>query len=178
MCKSGVIFLLFRQILNNEKLYSFSHNTSSQFCKALCFAKLTAGVMRKRISNGYPARSHSETTKSLLRQDTPPPPGPPWFEFLVIFDFFLHHGIEQVAAHLLWKFHKKNSKEKLVKYATEVARLHKVSKQSSTQNRPFSESSNRAREIEFNFLSFGLSLWNLAHLFIMFMATKHCPQIF
>ena len=42
----------------------------------------------------------------------------------------------------------KNSKEKLVKCATEVARLHKVSIQSCTQNgrlRTF----NRAREIEF-----------------------------
>ena len=31
---------------------------------------------------------------------------------------------------------------------------------------------NRAREIEFNFLPLGLSSLNLAHLFIMFMATK------
>ena len=49
---------------------------------------------------------------------------------------FLHHGIEEVKRHLLSKFHKKNSKEKLVKCATEVARLHKVSIQSCTQNRP------------------------------------------
>ena len=26
-----------------------------------CFAKLTAGVLRKRIRNGYPARTHSES---------------------------------------------------------------------------------------------------------------------
>ena len=79
-----------------------------------------------------------------LRQD-------PWFEFLAIFDF-LHHGIEKVERHLLWKFHNKNSKEKLVKCATEVARLHRVSIQSCTQNgrlRKF----NRAREIEFNFFT-------------------------
>ena len=38
---------------------------------------------------------------------------------------------------------------------------------------------NRAREIEFNFfLPLGLSLWNLAHLFIMFMATKNCLRFF
>ena len=30
----------------------------------------------------------------------------PWFEFLVIFDFF-HYGIEEKERHLLWKFHKK-----------------------------------------------------------------------
>ena len=29
--------------------------------------------------------------------------GPLWFEFLVIFDF-LHHGLEEVERHLLWKF--------------------------------------------------------------------------
>ena len=46
-----------------------------------------------------------------LRQD------PPWFEFLVIFDFL--HGIEKVETHLLGKFHKKI----LVKCATEVAHL-------------------------------------------------------
>ena len=66
------------------------------------------------------------------------------------------------------KISQKNSKEKLVKCATEVARLHKVSIQSCTQIgrlRKF----NCAREIEFKLR---LSLWNLAHLFIMFMATK------
>ena len=36
---------------------------------------------------------------------------------------------------------------------------------------------NHAQEIEFNFLPLRLSLWNLAHLFFMFMATK-MPQIF
>ena len=48
------------------------------------------------------------------------------------------------------KISQKNSKEKLVKCAAEVARLHKVSIQSCTQNgrlRKF----NRSREIEFNF---------------------------
>ena len=49
---------------------------------------------------------------------------------------FLHHSIEEEERHLLLKFHKKTSKEKLVKCATEVARLHKVSIQSCTQNRP------------------------------------------
>ena len=49
---------------------------------------------------------------------------------------FLHHGIEDNERHLLWKFYQKNSKEKLVKRATEVARLHKVSIQSCTQKRP------------------------------------------
>ena len=48
---------------------------------------------------------------------------------------FLHHGIEEEERHLLWKCYE-NSKEKLVKCATEVARLRRVSIQSCTQNRP------------------------------------------
>ena len=75
--------------------------------------------------------------------------GPPWFEYLVIFDFFApwyRRGREASSVKISWK----NSKEKLVKYATEVAHLHRVSIQSCTQNgrlRKF----NGAREIEFNF---------------------------
>ena len=49
---------------------------------------------------------------------------------------FLHHGIEEVERHLPRKLYKKNSKEKLVKCATEVVHLHRVSIQSCTQNRP------------------------------------------
>ena len=60
----------------------------------------------------------------------------------------------------------------MVKCATEVARLHKVSIQSCTQNRPSGSSIALAR-LNLTFLPLGLSLWNLAHLFIMFMATKH-----
>ena len=61
--------------------------------------------------------------------------GPPWFEFLVIFDFFApwyRKSKEASSVKISWK----NSKEKLVKCATEVARLHKVSIQSCTRNRP------------------------------------------
>ena len=48
---------------------------------------------------------------------------------------FLHCGIENVEEHLVWKLHKKNSKEKLVKCATEIARLD-IGFQSCTQIRP------------------------------------------
>ena len=67
----------------------------------------------------------------FLRQDPPPP----WFEFLVIFDFFApwyRKCREASSVKISWK----NSNEKLVKCATEVGRLHKVSIQSCTQNRP------------------------------------------
>ena len=59
---------------------------------------------------------------------------------------FLHHGIEEEERYLLWKFHKKASKETLVKCATEVARLRKV--YTKGRLRKFI----RAQEIEFNFL--------------------------
>ena len=75
--------------------------------------------------------------------------GPPWFEFLVIFDF-LHHNIAKVERHFLWKFHWKiqrkgwsNAPPKLLacirfpyKVVHKNGRLQKFS---------------RAREIEFNF---------------------------
>ena len=98
---------------------------------------------------------------------------PSWFEFWS-FLTFLHHGIEKVERHLLWKFHKKilrkswsNVPPKLLAFLRFLYKVvHKIG-----SLRKFS----RALKIEFNFfLSFGLSLWNLAHLFIMFMATKHC----
>ena len=101
---------------------------------------------------------------SCLRQ-----PGPPWFEFLVLFDF-LHHGIEEVERHLLWKIHK-NSKEKLVKCApkllTCIGFLYKVVAKTTV-----SDSSMALGRFNLTFLSLELSLWNLAYLFIMFMATK------
>ena len=80
--------------------------------------------------------------------------------------------------HLLWKFDKKNSKEMLVKCATEVAHLHRVSIQSCTQKRPSPKVKWRSGDIIWLFLLLGLSLWNLAHLFIMFMATKRCLTFF
>ena len=59
---------------------------------------------------------------------------PPSFEFLVIFDFFAPWYIRRRDASSV-KISLNNSKEKLVKCATEVARLHKVSIQSCTQKR-------------------------------------------
>ena len=61
------------------------------------------------------------------------PPPPPLIWVFGHFWLFLHHGIANVERQLLWKIHKKDSKEKLVKCATKVARLHKVSIQSCTK---------------------------------------------
>ena len=55
------------------------------------------------------------------------------------------------------KFHKKNSKEKLVKCATEVARLHKVSIHKNTKT-AVSESSIAFARLNLTFLPLGLSL--------------------
>ena len=72
---------------------------------------------------------NSKAAKPELRQD---PLDLSVWSFLT----FLNPGIEEVERHFLWNFYKKNSKEKLVKCATEVALLRKVSIQSCTQNRP------------------------------------------
>ena len=71
--------------------------------------------------------------------------------------FFLRHGIEEIETHFLWKFHRK--KEKLVKCATKVARLHKVSIQSCTQNRSSPKVQSPSGD-RINFLPLGLSPWN------------------
>ena len=77
--------------------------------------------------------------------------GPHWFEFLVIF-YFLHHGIDEIKGHLLWKFYKNIRRENwsnvppkllaclrfLYKGVHKIGRLQKF---------------NRSREIEFNFLT-------------------------
>ena len=65
------------------------------------------------------------------------------------------------------KISEKNSRKKLVKCAIEVAGLHKASIQSCTQT-AFSESS----------IALGRLNLNLAHLFIMYMATIRGPQMF
>ena len=56
------------------------------------------------------------------------------------------------------------------------ARLHKVSKLYTKS--AISESSIALGRLNLTFLSLGLSLWNLAHLFIMFMATKLASDFF
>ena len=84
---------------------------------------------RKKFSKTF--QGCSQMKRFFLKAGPPPP----WFGFLVIFDFFApwyrrHREASSVKISL------KNSKEKLVKCATEVARLHRVSIQSCTQKRP------------------------------------------
>ena len=55
----------------------------------------------------------------------------PWFEFFVFFDFFAPWYRSREASSV--KISYKSSKEKLVKCATEAARLHNVFVQSCTQ---------------------------------------------
>ena len=90
---------------------------------------------------------------------------------------FLHHGIEEVERHLLWKFHKiiqwKSWSNVPPKLLACIRFLYKVVHKNG-RLRKF----NRAREIEFNFFITRTILWNLAHLFIMFMASKHCLRFF
>ena len=87
---------------------------------------------------------------------------------------FFRHGIEEVERHLLWKLNKKNSKERLVKCTTEVARLYTSL---YTKSAVYDSSIALAR-LKFNFLSLGGSPWNLAHLFTMLSATNRCLRFF
>ena len=106
-----------------------------------------------------------------LRQD--PPLDLSFWSFLT----FLHHGIEEVERHLLWKFHKQiqrkswsNVPPKLVAC---IRFLYKVVHKTAV-----SESSIALARLNLTFFPPGLSLWNLPHLFIMFMATKPCLRFF
>ena len=58
-----------------------------------------------------------------------------WVFGLFFFDF-LHHGRGDIERHRLCKPYKKSRKEKLVEWATEVARLYGVSIQNCTWNQP------------------------------------------
>ena len=101
---------------------------------------------------------------------------PPWLSFWS-FLTFLHHCIEEVETHLLWKFHKKirrkswsNVPPKLLAYIRFYTKLYTKS--------AVSESSIVLGRLHLTFLPLRLSLWNLAHLFIMFMATKFASDFF
>ena len=63
-----------------------------------------------------------------------------------LFFTFLHHVIEESREAPSVKISKNNSKEKLVKCATEVARLHMVSIQSCTQNQPSPKVQSRSQD--------------------------------
>ena len=112
----------------------------------------------------------TETWRHKLMQD---PLDLSFWSFLT----FLHNGIQKVERHFLWKFHKKNSKEKLVKCATEVARLHRVSYKvvhKIGRLRKF----NHAREIEFNFFTAWTIFMKLGTLIHHVHGYKMLPQIF
>ena len=96
---------------------------------------------------------------------------PPWFEFLV-FLTFLHHGIEQAERHLLWKFHKKFQRKRWSNVPPKLLACKRFLYKVVQKKTAVSESSIALGRLNLTFLLLGLSLWNLAHVFIMFMATK------
>ena len=103
----------------------------------------------------------------------------PWFEFWS-FLTFLYHGIEEVQTHILWKFHEKirrkswsNVPPKLlacIRFLYKV--VHKISR--LARLRKF----NRAREIEFNFLTACAIFMKLGTLVHHVSGYKRMPQIF
>ena len=109
-----------------------------------------------------------------LRQDPPPPPPDlSFWSFLT----FLHHGIDEVERHLLWKFYKKIPRKSwsnvppklfacigfLYKVVHKIGRLRKF---------------NCSREIEFNFFT----TWTISMKFGTLVqhapGYKKLPQIF
>ena len=133
--------------------------------------KITSFSTWKREEMRKKSCSRVETLAAKrLRQD------PPCFEFWS-FLTFLHHGIEEVERHLLWKFYKKIRRKSwsnvppkllacigfLYKVVHKIGRLRKF---------------NRSREIEFNFLTARTISMNLAHLFSIPLATKCCLRFF
>ena len=107
---------------------------------------------------------------AILRQD---PLDLGFWSFLT----FLHRGIEKVERHLLWKCHKKIQRKSWSnmppKLLACIRFLYKVVHKTAV-----SESSIALARLNLTFLPLGLSLWNLAHLFIMFMATNSCLRFF
>ena len=108
--------------------------------------------------------------KESLRQD---PLDLSFWSFLT----FLHHGIEEGERHHLWKFHKK-FKGKVGQMCHQSCSLALGFYTKLFTKSAVSESSIALGRLNLTFLSLGLSLWNLAHLFIMFMATKRCLRFF
>ena len=102
--------------------------------------------------------------------------GPPWFEFLVIFDFFCTM-VSKKYRHLLWKLHKKiqskswsNVPPKLlacVRFLYKV--VHKIGRL-----RKF----NHAREIEFNFFTVWTIFMKLGTLVRHIHGYKRCLRFF
>ena len=100
------------------------------------------------------------------------PPPPLWFGFLVLFDFFAPwYGIEDIERHLLWKFHKK-FKGKIGQMCHRSCSLAYGFYTKLCTKMAVSKSSIALARLNLTFLPLALSLWNLAHLFIMFMATN------
>ena len=85
--------------------------------------------------------------------------------------------VYNVERHLLWKCHKQIQRKSWSnvppKLLTCIWFLSKLYTKSAV-----SENSIVLGRLNLTFLSLGLSLWNLARLFIMFMATKYCLRFF
>ena len=103
----------------------------------------------------------------------PPPLDLSFWSFLT----FLHHGIEKVERHLLWKFHKKIQRKSwsnvLPKLLACIGFLYKVVHKNG-RLRKF----NRAREIEFNFFTVWTIIMKLGTLVHHVHGYKILPQIF
>ena len=134
----------------------------------------TAGnVQQTAKERGLKTKHQRNIEKSSMHNRQDPPP---WFEFLVIFDF-LEPWYRTIERHLLWKFHKKIQRKSwsnvppkllacirfLYKVVHKIGRLRKF---------------NRTREIEFTFFIAWTIFMKLGTLVHHVHGYKMLPQIF
>ena len=149
-------------------------NLCCKISKIFCLRLVSweQGIMTQQYAHVLKNVLPKNTSLRPLRQD-PPPLDLSFWSFLT----FLHYGIEEVQTHLRWKFHKKIQRKSWSnvppKLLACIGFLYKVVHKTAV-----SESSIALARLNLTFLPFGLSPWNLAHLFIMFLATKHCLKFF
>ena len=115
-----------------------------------------------------PPNTHALRTK--WRQD---PLDLSFWSFLT----FFHHGIEEVERNFLWKYSKKIQRKSWSNVPPKLLACIVFHTKLNTKT-TVSENSIALGRLNLTFLSLGLSLWNLAHLFTMFMATKSLAHTF
>ena len=89
---------------------------------------------------------------------------------------FLHHGIEEVEKHLLWKFHKKIRRKSWSNVPPKL--LACIRFYTKLYTKSALQKFNRAREIEFNFFVAWTIFMKLGTLVHHVHGCKRLPQIF
>ena len=134
---------------------------------------VNASIPSIRIKGfSYGVKKSPKQQESSSRKD-PPPLDLGFWSFLT----FLHHGIEKVERHLLWKFHESIQRKRWSnvppKLLACIGFLYKVVHKNG-RLRKF----NRSREIEFNFFTAWTTFMKLGTLVHHVHSYKTMPQNF